>query len=69
MVGLGRQGASDPQGEQIRPHEHPEHRRPWQRGRNEALDGALAATGSRPAGTPQHREPSRHREHGQHHPA
>jgi len=58
-----------PRCEQMRPHEDPEQRRPRQRGMKEALDGALAAPGSRPTGKPQQRDPPGYREHRQHNPA
>ena len=56
-------------GQHLGPQEDPEDCGPGQGRMKEALDGAIAATRSGPARAPQHRDPSRHHEHGQHNPA
>ena len=44
--------------------EHPKQHGPWERLGEKALDGAVTAALARPAGDAQHRDPSRHHQHG-----
>ncbi len=56
-------------GERLGTYEDPEDCRPRQRGMKEPLDGAIAATGSRPARESQHGHAPRHGQHRQRNPA
>jgi hypothetical protein len=56
-------------GEHLGAYEDPEDRRPGQGGMKETLDGAIAASGSRPARESQHGYAPRHGQHCQRNPA
>src|SRR5215475_330781 len=48
--------------------EHPKQHGPWESLGEQALDGAVTAAFTRPAGDAQHRDPARHHQHGQRQP-